>query len=235
MPYRRLPNTDAARLRALILALKKGKQISPTNLAYKYNYFHKLEILIPKFDEAVKDSDIKLKEQAKISEQYREAKRKARLYVSHFVQVLNMCISRDEMPEKTRTLYKLPIEGTKVPSINKDEDLLQLSKDIMEGEAKRTQKGETQIFNPRMSFVKIHVEKFAVVMHEYKKTQNDYQNAQIQVQRLRPDVDDLILKIWNQVELHFEQLDDEQRIKKLGDYGIVFFERKQQQEAEEDI
>jgi hypothetical protein len=232
MPYRRLPNTDAARLRALEAAIEKGKKIAPTNLAYKYNYLHKLEMLTPKFEKAIKESDAKLKEQAKISELYRENKHKAKLYVSHFVQVLNMCILREEMPLKTRALYKLPLEETKVPTISKDEDLIDLAKNLMEGEAKRTQSGETPIFNPRMSFVKIHVEKFVTAMNKYRKAQTAYQNAQNQVQSLRPEVDELILTIWNEVEEHFESLSDQQRLKKLSDYGIVFFERKKQQEEE---
>jgi len=34
MPYRRLPNTDAARVRALKTALDKGKEVPPHKLAY---------------------------------------------------------------------------------------------------------------------------------------------------------------------------------------------------------
>jgi len=42
MPYRRLPNTDAARLRVLKVALKKGKNTAPPILAFDYSFIHQL-------------------------------------------------------------------------------------------------------------------------------------------------------------------------------------------------
>ncbi len=36
MPYRRLPNTDAARIRALKAALRKGQQEGIDTIAYPY-------------------------------------------------------------------------------------------------------------------------------------------------------------------------------------------------------
>jgi hypothetical protein len=234
MPYRRLPNTDAARIRSLQAALKKGRQVSPTKLAYDYTLFHHLELITPKFETAVKATDAKLKEQAKIGELYKEAKRKAKLYVSHFIQVINMSVLREEMPEKIKSLYKLPPDEMKVPDINKDEDLILWAKNIAEGEAKRTQKGETPIFNPKMAIVKIHVEKFQQIMNKYRAAQDNYNKTQSEVQQLRPEVDELILIIWNQVDQFYNKVDDfEQKLKKLYDYGLIFFERKKNENLQE--
>ena len=43
MPYRRLPNTDAARLRALKTAFQKGNQQAMDKIAYPYALKQKIE------------------------------------------------------------------------------------------------------------------------------------------------------------------------------------------------
>lgn len=43
MPYRRLPNTDAARIRALKAALKKGQYLEIDTIAYHFALKQKIE------------------------------------------------------------------------------------------------------------------------------------------------------------------------------------------------
>ena len=45
MPYRRLPNTDAARIRALKTALRKGERLDDINMmAYSFPLKQKIDI-----------------------------------------------------------------------------------------------------------------------------------------------------------------------------------------------
>ena len=52
MPYRRLPNTDAARIRALKAALKKGQYLEIDTIAYPFALKQKIEFFLPKFEVA---------------------------------------------------------------------------------------------------------------------------------------------------------------------------------------
>ena len=52
MPYRRLPNTDAARVRALKRALELGKKYSPEMLAFKQSTLNKILAFLPIFEQA---------------------------------------------------------------------------------------------------------------------------------------------------------------------------------------
>ena len=49
MPYRRLPNTDAARIRAMKEALKLGKELPPFKLAYSGGTYVRLQAFLPSF------------------------------------------------------------------------------------------------------------------------------------------------------------------------------------------
>ena len=53
MPYRRLPNTDAARIRALKAALKKGQYLEIDTIAYPFALKQKIEFFLPKFEVAI--------------------------------------------------------------------------------------------------------------------------------------------------------------------------------------
>ena len=46
MPYRRLPNTDAARIRALKAALKKGQYLEIDTIAYPFALKQKIEFFL---------------------------------------------------------------------------------------------------------------------------------------------------------------------------------------------
>ena len=58
MPYRRLPNTDAARIRALKAALKKGQYLEIDTIAYPFALKQKIEFFLPKFEVAITNSKL---------------------------------------------------------------------------------------------------------------------------------------------------------------------------------
>lgn len=68
MPYRRLPNTDAARIRALKAALKKGDSLDDINqIAYSFPLKQKIDIFLPKFEIAITTSKAaREKQQSKV-------------------------------------------------------------------------------------------------------------------------------------------------------------------------
>ena len=50
MPYRRLPNTDNSRLKALTSAKNKGKNLTPMDLAFKQGTFQRVRSFLPKWE-----------------------------------------------------------------------------------------------------------------------------------------------------------------------------------------
>ena len=50
MPYRRLPNTDVARLRALRTAYTIGKELPPFKLAFSQSTLQKIQSFLPSFE-----------------------------------------------------------------------------------------------------------------------------------------------------------------------------------------
>jgi hypothetical protein len=53
MPYRRLPNTDAARIRAMKIALEKGKELPPHKMAFSSKTLVRLQKFLPQFENGI--------------------------------------------------------------------------------------------------------------------------------------------------------------------------------------
>ena len=108
MPYRRLPNTDAARIRALKAALRKGEKLNDINtLAYSFPLKQKIDVFLTKFEIAITNSKAAREKQIENSQKFSELTKKARLYISHFIQVLNFTIARGELKPQARAILRL--------------------------------------------------------------------------------------------------------------------------------
>ena len=77
MPYRRLPNTDTARLKALKTAYIIAKELPPFKLAFSQSTFQKIQSFLPLFEKNVSESKFTYANQVKRSKDYQLHLRKA--------------------------------------------------------------------------------------------------------------------------------------------------------------
>jgi hypothetical protein len=226
MPYRRLPNTDAARLKSLNTAFEKGKDIPPFKLAFSPNSYRKIQKVLPQYEMAISEHKNSLSLQAEKNKEYQKRLRKARLYISHFIQVVNMAISRGDMSSETRFYFGFEEDERKVPSLATEEEVISWGKRVIEGERKRRNKGMNPVTNPTIAVVKVHFDKF-VEYHNYQKSLKERtQRAQEQLNEKRSMIDGVIQQIWNEVEHTYEDLPEEMRREKATEYGLVYVFRK---------
>lgn len=226
MPYRRLPNTDVARIKALKVAYKKGKELPPFKLAFSQSTYAKIELFINSFEKAMINYKAAYNVQIEKSKDYVILMKKSKLYLSHFIQVVNMAISRGELPEKTRTLYGMDIDEQKVPSLNTEKDMIEWGKKIIEGEAKRIMSGQQPITNPSVAVVKVRFENFVESFNHQKILQQNTTRMLNELDALRAKADDIILNIWNEVEASYKDLPDDLKRERSTDYGLVYVYRK---------
>ena len=70
MPYRRLPNTDSARLKSLKSAYAKGKDLPPFKLAFSANSFRKIQAVLPQYENTISEHKNSLNLQADKNKEY---------------------------------------------------------------------------------------------------------------------------------------------------------------------
>lgn len=226
MPYRRLPNTDQARMRAIEMALEKGKRTALKELAFSPETLEKIQFLYPNFSNAVRQLQAAKQTQFDRANEYGNIFKKAKLYLSHFVQILNFAIIREEMKPEVRLFYGLEVNSVKVPQLNLEKDVLTWGERIISGEQQRCMKGGGPIYSPSIALVKVHYELFRDAFHFQKTLENNTKRASQRMQDMRDEADKLIQHLWNEVEEKFGMLPPEMRREKAEQYGLIYVYRE---------
>jgi len=226
MPYRRLPNTDSARMKSLKSAYEKGKDLPPFKLAFSPGSFRRMQAVLPQFENAISEHKNSLNLQAEKNKEYQKRLKKVRLYISHFVQVVNLAITRGDLAPDTRNYFGLVEDERKVPSLSSEDDVIRWGEQLIDGERLRRNKGMNPVTNPTIAVLKVHFDKF-MEYHNYQKSLKDRsQRAQEHLSERRAQVDGVIQQIWNEVEHTYGDLPEEMRREKSSEYGLIYVFRK---------
>ena len=227
MPYRRLPNTDQARLRSLNRALEKGEILSMHDLAFSQKIFVEIRGFLPIFSKSLFEYKQSLDNQVSNNQKYQEKLKKARLYVNHFIQVLNLAVIRNEIKEEFQPFYGLEESCRSVPDLTSEVSLLEWGQKVIEGEAKRLSKGGSPLYSPSIANVRVHFEIFKDAYNKQKVLQNSTARHLEIVAQQRTTADSIILHLWNEVEERFVTIDDqEERLNACREYGLIYYYRK---------
>lgn len=226
MPYRRLPNTDSARRRALMKAFEKGRELPPFKLAFSQSTFQRVQSFLPSWEKAMYEAKQAYSNQVKRNKDYLRVQKKAKLYISHFIQVVNMAIMRGDLPENERSLFGMHEDMTKLPLLNSESDLIKWGEKLIHGENLRKGKGLSPITNPTIAVVRVRYEQFLDAYKFQKTLQKNYSRAQEHLASMRKEADDIILNVWNEVEAHYSNLTDKERRTKAEEYGLSYVFRK---------
>lgn len=226
MPYRRLPNTDQARIRALKAAIARADMCNGDAMAISWKSLSAVRRFLVKFEAAQNRYAECFERQSKAGRRHQANVKMARLYISHFIQVLNLAVIRSEVRLSHKEYYGLDSQNYNVPDLTSDAQLAVWGKKIIEGEARRLSQGGTPIYNPTIAKVKVHYDIFMDSSERQKAYQEATTRSLEAVASMRGEADELILDIWNQIERKFEAVTpNEKRLDLCRDYGLVYYYR----------
>lgn len=235
MPYRRLPKTDLSRIAALQKAISKEGYKEDGQLVLSYQTIRDAQQLLRKFRSAQRQYQQYYDMYLAAVKESREILPKTRMFLKHFVMVLNMAIERGELRSDVRSGYGLNPDKDTLPPLTKDSDVYEWGQKIIDGEEQRIQQGGVPMYNPNIAKVKVH---YSIFADQYYRQNNYHQNAEkyrLELANMRPLVDDLLLDLWNQVEAFYANLPLSVSIKKGEAFGLIYYLRdseKKQTEAE---
>ena len=229
MPYRRLPTTDKARIRALNAAIKLAENgNAEKELAFSKGTLVELKQVKTTFESTLQTYNAEVKKQSEKNKDYKDLMGKAALYISHFIQVLYMAIEREEIKEDVLSFYELDSFAGKIPSLNSEEELLKWGAKIIDGEQKRIQKGGNPIYSPSIALVKVRFETFkdsAIFMQNMHAITNRYFER---MKVIRISTNNFICKLWNEIEESIRNETPKHKSKIAQDYGIVYILRRKE-------
>ncbi len=203
-----------------------GDYVDMYDLAFSYKHWEDAKVLLVKYERALYESKQCSENQFKTSKKLQETAKTARIYVSHFIQVLNMCVQRNEIKAEYKELYGLEPENFALPDISTDEGLIEWGRRIIDGEQKRLSKGGTPIYNPAIAKVRVHYDIFLEGYNNQKILQNNTSRSIESIAELNKEADKLIVNIWDEVEKKYEALPTPEKLNSCREYGLIYYYRK---------
>jgi hypothetical protein len=231
MPYRRLPNTDAARVRALSRVLELSKKYEPDMLAFKQSTLIKVQAFLPNFEQARMMQKEAKDRQVSNSKEFVESFKKAKLYISHFLQVLNMTIIRGELKPSVRKFYGIGEKDTRIPELNTEKDVVEWGRKVIKGENERVMKTGNPILSPRIAVVSVYYDKFLEKLNFQKMLQSISLRANNKISSMRPECDKLVSQVWNEVEAYYASETADRKRQQAARYGVIYVYRPKEKEA----
>lgn len=229
MPYRRLPKTDAARLKALKTLLDNNDIYIVRNRFVDWKTLNKAQPIYDRLFTACGQCRISRQAQLRHSVRIGKLQRNATMYVSHFLQVLLMSVERGEIKRALLKLYGLEPDTTALPSLKTVSGVLTWGKRAIDGEKARIKQGGRPIYNPTIGMVSTHYDIFRDFVEQQRKLADRTLKAQKEILKIRPEADELILDLWNQIEKHYENEPPEVRFQECRKFGVVYYYRRHEE------
>lgn len=229
MPYRRLPNTDASRLRALKTLLDSNDIYTVRNRFIDWKTINRAQPAYDKLLTASEQYRMCYAAQLRNTGKGDKLQRNATMYVSHFLQVLMMSVERGEIKKSSLKLYGLEEDCNALPNIKNVSGLLEWGRLAVEGEKARIKKGGRPIYNPTIGMVSTHLDIFRENNEQQKRLQDRTAQALENLKKIRPEVDGVLLELWNQIEANFKNEPPEVRFTECRKYGVVYYYRRKEE------
>ena len=223
MSDRRLPNTDNARIVALRSAVEKAVDTDYQELSLSIAVLEEAKSILSHFERLSARYQQLCDIEEKVGRSFSRTTDKACMYVSHFIQVLCLCVVRAEIREEQLDFYGLGECNMAVPDLSSCELLLEWGEKIISGEYERIAHNGVPIYNPSIARVNVLFELFKEGYQTQKLHHKATDNVLQEMVAMRKKVDEIILEIWEEVEMHNIDLPPDKQLARNREYGIVYY------------
>lgn len=226
MPYRRLPQSNPSRDRALSTCKEKMDATPAANQPFSPALGAELIAGQPAFHTLITAVNTAKYNQTHQSEAVAPLHRVARFWVNHGYQALiNACI-RGQFSNTVKNLYGLALDAMGGPDMDSDSKLLQAATTYNDAESQRVVAGETPISFPDLVDINLHVDAFRTGNQTLSTLKGIYDAAQEALAAADPHADLLILRLWNAIEANFDKGDKPSMRRKAREWGLVYIPSK---------
>ncbi|MBI4947776.1 MAG: hypothetical protein HY840_15400 [Bacteroidetes bacterium] len=219
---RKLPNSDESRNLALTAAKTKKDNTVPASIVITPNTVVRLDSTQPLLFSAMQTRANTLQAQSAATLLKNTTEKQAKMFISHFIQAFNNGVDRGIFPAAHRAFYQLDVSSSSVPDMDTEALLLLWGQRLITGDAARIAAGGTAMAMPSIAQVTVPYNSFKAANIAQSTAKDAYDNAQETVSDMRINVDNLILRIWDEVETAFNDEEIASKRRKAKEWGVVY-------------
>ena len=223
MPFRRLPDSDATRAKALDAALKKSAATAESARLISAATAAALQTFCPKWEKETTERADALGRQTSATSALDAAGQRLRTYASHFFQVFQLGVARGIYSPSGRAVFELSVNEEASPNLSTEADLLQWTDRIVKGDPRRVANfSEPAMVNPSAADVAAARTAYQTELALQSAAKDALEGEQSDVNDLRPEADQLIRDIWDEVEFSLRQLDPPTLRRRAREWGVFY-------------
>lgn len=230
MPSKRLPHNDESKIKVLRQTLDQEELSGSENKILSILEYHELRTFLISYESTYLILQQSMQDEKNAESGFGDYFATTQMYISHFLQVLYLSVVRNEIKPESLIFYGFE-EGKEVrlPHLSTEEEILEWGKRIINGENERIQRGGTPLYNPAVSKVKVHYDRFCELLYSLKIYRQNTSRARNRIQEMREKARILILDIWTRVEEKYLNYPSDVRSDKYKSYLIDFYYSKGEQ------
>ena len=217
-----IPDSDVKRENAETKALNKQTSVAPGDSPLTAKTVTRLTASQPLFAQRIAIREAALQAQGEGTTLKNAAQDKARTYISHYFQSFNNGIIRGMFPASHRAFYGLDLTESSVPPLGSEADVMYWGDKINTGDVARLAAGGAPMAMPTTEEVNDVNTAFKLLVTQHSNLKDAYDTAQEGVAELRPDVDNIILRVWDEVETSLDDETPSSRRRKAREWGVVY-------------
>nr|WP_319511597.1 hypothetical protein [uncultured Draconibacterium sp.] len=245
MPYRRMPVSIIDRNKVLETTSEKASSTPADQWAISTETQTRLTTLYPAFRQEMGERQEQFAKQAEATEVENTQQQVLHRSVSHFFQVFNLAVERGVFSPADRLYYGLSASQTELPKLGTEQDLVTWARNLIDGEAKRTQESIPEapavpvapdveptseqdavpMSNPSAAEVETELNKYVELRNAQSAEKQAFDAENKDVLDMLPEIDELIRDIYDEVEFYYRKETPANRRKLAREWGVVYVSR----------
>jgi hypothetical protein len=223
MPFRQLPATDATRSQALTSGLKKSAAVTGTARLISADTAARLVTFVPEWEKEVTERADALGKQTSATSALDLAGNNLRTTLSHFIQVYHLGVARGVFSPSGRAIYDLSVNEETVPALTAEPDLLLWADRTIKGDPRRVINfSEPAMAMPSAADVATALADYNTELTLQTAAKDSLASEQADVNTLRPEADQLIRDVWDEVEFALRQMETTTLRRRAREWGVFY-------------
>jgi len=223
----KLPETDEERM-DILRTIVQEEQNETLDKILSGTELHELQLFMTSFERARSALDQVLDDRNKAKNLHADLFKNARLYVSHFIQVLFLTAIRNEIKAENLSLYGLNEKDRVLPDLSTEEAVLNWGENLIRGESERTNRGGIPMYNPAIAKVKVHYELFKESIQSMAVYEKNVLRLHNNMEELRKKADESIWRIWTKVEERYCRTSPDEQALRFKAYKMQIYHREKE-------